>query len=96
MDKLIKGRPIEDLTGRPLRITTDIRLKCSLTPARIAQFEHFKADASHVGKNCVCCLDDFEVGRELVKFDCQHLLCKMCTDTWFSNHNTCFTCGKNF
>ena len=59
-----------------------------LTPARIGKFYHFKADKTFNGKRCICCMDDFQVGRMLVRLDCNHVLCKICTDICFQNNKT--------
>ena len=69
-----------------------------LTPARIARFEHFDADESMVGKQCLVCLDYLEVGRRMVRLSCHidHYLCKVCADGWFKDHRTCPTCRHQF
>ena len=69
-----------------------------LTPARIARFEHFDADESMVGKQCLVCLDYLEAGRRMVRLSCHidHYLCKVCADGWFKDHRTCPTCRHQF
>ena len=61
---------------------------------RIRKFRHFTANESNVGGKCAICLSDFEVGNQLVELNCEgkHLLCKVCTDKWFSEHNKCPKC----
>ena len=69
-----------------------------LTPERIEQFEHFAADESLVGEQCIVCLKDLEIGTQMVRLDCHvsHYLCKTCTDEWFKDHKTCPTCNHVF
>ena len=69
-----------------------------LTAERIEKFEHFAADDSLVGEQCIVCLVDLEVGTQMVRLDCHvsHYLCKSCTDEWFRNHKTCPTCNHIF
>ena len=69
-----------------------------LTAARIEKFRHFAADQSNAGDRCPVCLEDFEAGKQLVELDCggEHLLCKVCTDKWFSDHKTCPSCRGRF
>ena len=69
-----------------------------LSPERIERFEHFAADESLVGEQCIVCLEDLEIGTQIVRLDCHvsHYLCKTCTDEWFKNHNTCPTCNHIF
>ena len=69
-----------------------------LSPNRIGRFEHFAADESLVGEQCIVCLEDLEVGTQMVRLDCHvnHYLCKTCTDEWFKDHKTCPTCNHIF
>ena len=69
-----------------------------LTPGRIEKFEHFDADESLVGEQCIVCLKDLDVGMQMVRLDCHvsHYLCKTCTDEWFKDHKTCPTCNHIF
>ena len=69
-----------------------------LTPERIGRFEHFAADGSLVGEQCVVCLDDLKCGTRMVRLDCHvsHCFCKTCTDAWFKDHNKCPLCNHVF
>ena len=74
------------------------QLHKGLTPARIQQFLQFTADESMVGDRCGVCLDDIEVGRRMMRLDCdgQHVFCKDCVEGWFADHNTCPNCRHEF
>ena len=69
-----------------------------LKPARIGKFEHFVADESLVGETCLVCMDELKVGTAMVRLDCHvdHILCKVCVDTWFNEKTTCPTCRHDF
>ena len=69
-----------------------------LTSERIEKFEHFTADESLVGEQCLICMNDLEFGMEMVRLDCHvdHILCKVCVKKWFKNHKTCPTCRHAF
>ena len=69
-----------------------------LTSERIEKFEHFTADESLVGEQCLVCMNDLEIGMEIVRLDCHvdHILCKVCVAKWFKNHKTCPTCRQKF
>ena len=53
-------------------------LNIGLTAERIGRFEHFNADESLVGEDCIVCLDELQIGTEMVRLDCHvnHYLCK--------------------
>ena len=70
----------------------------SLNPQRIQQFEPFQADESIVGDQCVICMGDVEIGRNMMRLDCdgQHTFCQVCIEGWFADQNTCPTCGHEF
>ena len=67
-----------------------------LTSARIEQFHQFLADELLVGDRCGVCLDDIEVGRRMMRLDCngQHIFCQDCCEKWFSVNNTCPYCRQ--
>ena len=48
------------------------------TPARIQQFYKLKEDESLIGDRCSVCQDDIEVGRRMMRLDCngQHVFCQ--------------------
>ena len=80
------------------RIVIKFRKSKGLSPERIEKFEHFTADESLVGEQCLICMNDFEFGMEMVRLDCHvdHILCKVCVEKWFKNHKTCPTCREEF
>ena len=69
-----------------------------LTAKRIQQFHEFPADEQLVGDRCGVCLDDIEVGRSMMRLDCdgQHVFCRDCVESWFANRNTCPNCRHVF
>ena len=72
--------------------------KNGLTPRRIRRFKLFTADESHVGDQCSICMEDFEIGRNMMRLDCdgKHAFCKDCIIRWLANHNTCPICRHKF
>ena len=74
------------------------KLHKGLTPERIQKFRKFEADVSLVGDQCAVCMDEFEVGREMMQLDCkgQHKFCQECVERWLANHNTCPVCREKF
>ena len=64
----------------------------------IQQFHQFEADESLVGDQCGVCLDDIEVGRRMMRLNCngQHVFCQDCVEGWFADHNTCPNCRHIF
>ena len=69
-----------------------------LSSARIQQFHQFTADQSLVGDRCGVCLDDIEVGKRMMRLDCngQHVFCQGCVEGWFCDRNTCPSCRHVF
>ena len=69
-----------------------------LTSGRIERFEHFRADETLVGEQCLVCMKDLEIGTLMVRLDCHvsHFLCKICANTWFKDNKTCPTCRHEF
>ena len=69
-----------------------------LTPATIQQFEQFTADESHVGDQCVICMGDIELDKNMMRLDCdgKHTFCQVCIEGWFADHNTCPICRHAF
>ena len=68
------------------------------TPERIQQFDHFQADESLVDDQCSICMEDFEVGRNSMRLDCdgRHMFCQVCIEGWFADHKTCPICRHIF
>ena len=48
-----------------------------LSLERIENFKHFTADESLVDEQCLICMNDLEIGMEMVRLDCHvdHILC---------------------
>ena len=69
-----------------------------LLPARIQQFEQLQADESFVGDQCAICMEDVEIGRNMMRLDCdgQHTFCQVCIENWFADHSTCPVCRHTF
>ena len=90
--------PIRRRPPLVLRILRALRPSKGLKSKRIKKFQHFEAENSMVGEQCVVCLDDLKIGTKMVRLDCHvdHYLCKKCTDNWFKEHNTCPSCRKVF
>ena len=81
-----------------VNFVNDLIDKQGLTPQRIQQFEQFTADESFVGEQCVICMGDIEIGRNMMRLDCdgQHTFCQVCIERWFDDHNTCPICRHEF
>ena len=64
----------------------------------IEKFPLFTADESHVGDQCSICMEDFEIGRNMMRLDCdgKHAFCQVCIEGWFADHNTCPLCRHMF
>ena len=73
-------------------------LNIGLTAERIGRFEHFNADESLVGEQCIVCLDELQISVQMVRLDCHvnHFFCKKCTDIWFKDHKKCPFCNHVF
>ena len=69
-----------------------------LTAQRIQQFEQFQADESFADEQCVICMEDIEVGRNMMRLDCggQHTFCQVCIEGWFAIKKTCLICRHVF
>ena len=67
-----------------------------LTTEQIERFDHFTADKSPVGKQCIVCPDDLQAGMKMVRLDCRvnHYFCKTCTDIWFKDYKKCTLCSQ--
>ena len=76
----------------------DLMAQEGLAPERIQQFDHFQADESLVDEQCSICMKDFEVGRNMMRLDCdgRHVFCQVCIEGWFADHNTCPICRHLF
>ena len=69
-----------------------------LTAQRIQQFEKFQADESFLDDQCAICMGDFEVGRNMMRLNCdgQHTFCQVCIEEWFATKKTCPICRHMF
>ena len=69
-----------------------------LTAERIQQFSQFLADESLAGNQCGICLELIEVGKTMMRLDCNghHVFCHDCVENWFAEHNTCPNCRHRF
>ena len=81
-----------------INIANAIIKEQGLTSKRIQQFEKFTADESFVDDQCVICMEDIEVGRNMMRLDCdgQHTFCQVCIEGWFATKKTCPTCRHVF
>ena len=81
-----------------VNFVNDLIDKQGLIPQRIQQCEQFTADESFVGNQCVICMEDIEIGRNMMRLDCdgQHTFCQVCIERWFDEHKTCPTCRHEF
>ena len=89
---------IRDYTNQLLEERRTRQQLENLTPERIQQFNKFQADESFVGDQCVICMGDVEIGRNMMRLDCdgQHTFCQVCIEGWFADHNTCPICRHRF
>ena len=69
-----------------------------LTAQRLQKFEQFQADESFVDDQCVICMGDIEIGRNMMRLDCdgQHTFCQVCIEGWFATKKTCPICRHVF
>ena len=69
-----------------------------LSSGVIKIFSCFTADQSHVGDQCSICMENYEIGRNMMRLDCdgKHAFCQVCIEGWFADHNTCPTCRHLF
>ena len=69
-----------------------------LSSGVIKIFSCFTADQSHVGDQCSICMENYDIGRNMMRLDCdgKHTFCKVCIDVWFADHNTCPLCRHKF
>ena len=76
----------------------NVRQQQGLSPARIQKFQQFAADDSITGDRCSVCQDDIEVGRRMMRLDCdgQHTFHQECVEGWFDEHKTCPNCRHVF
>ena len=64
----------------------------------IEKFTRFTADQSHVGDQCSICMENYEIGRNMMRLDCdgKHAFCQVCIEGWFADHKTCPLCRHMF
>ena len=87
-----------DLEVRLNYLDEVLNLQRGLRLQRIQKFVKFQADESFVSDQCVICMEDFEIGRNMMCLDCdgQHTFCQVCIEGWFNDHKTCPTCRHAF
>lgn len=44
---------------------------------------------------CRICLNDYEIGTNVLQINCNHKFCITCAEKWFSKCNRCPLCNKN-
>ena len=69
-----------------------------LSAQRLQKFEQFQADESFVDDQCVICMGDIEIGRNMMRLDCdgKHTFCQVCIEGWFAIKKTCPICRHVF
>ena len=74
------------------------RIQQGIRSKPIKKFPLFMADQSHVGDQCSICMEDFEIGKNMMRLDCdgKHAFCQVCIEGWFADHNTCPLCRHMF
>ena len=78
--------------------TDDEEMETGLCPQIVQKFKKFTADDSFVDEQCVICMEDVEIDRNMMRLNCdgQHTFCQVCIEKWFDNHKTCPTCRHEF
>ena len=74
------------------------KLHKGLSSEKIKKFALFTADESHVSDQCSICMEYFEIGRNMMRLNCdgKHAFCQVCIEGWFADHNTCPLCRHIF
>ena len=69
-----------------------------LSSGVIKIFSCFTADQSHVGDQCSICMENYDIGRNMMRLDCdgKHVFCQVCIEGWFADHKTCPLCRHMF
>lgn len=70
----------------------DGNVKCGLSNDELAQLNHFKATKDYVCRDCHICLDEVNLGADIVKLCCDHVFHKSCIHTWLKMKRTCPIC----
>ena len=58
-----------DRVWQGIRMRQQLDISRGLTPERIQKFEQFDADESMVGKRCIVCMNDLEIGTKMIRLD---------------------------
>jgi E3 ubiquitin-protein ligase RNF115/126 len=68
------------------------------SPDAIASLPKKKVDEKMLGDDgkgeCSVCMDDVQLGEEVVSLPCNHWFHETCVGLWLSEHNTCPICRK--
>ena len=58
----------------------------------------YTADESLVGEKCGVCLNDIEVGMNMIRLscNCEHVFCRDCVGKWVVINNNCPNCRHSF
>ena len=69
-----------------------------LSAQRLQKFEQFQADESFVDDQCVICMGDINIGKNIMRLDCdgQHTFCQVCIEEWFDTKKTWPICRDVF
>ena len=94
----------QKISDQARQILTDLiiqqsnKLQKGLSSDKIKKFTLFSADKSHVGNQCSICMEDFEIGRNMMRLDCdgKHAFCQVCIVSWLADHKTCPLCRHVF
>ena len=68
-----------------------------LSEERILQFDHFEVDETSL--DLTCDLPEHpeqEIGMQMFRLDCQHLMCRPCVDGWLRKNSRCPICRHDF
>ena len=91
---------LSDLFDRRTVLINEMRLRSSgsyrLTEERISRFENIESRDKEAEMQCVVCLNDFGVGKVLIKLDCDHSFCAACIRGWFEIKTSCPVCRRKF
>ena len=93
-----KYRHIFYYVKRILKNLQQQRIQQGYRSIKFKMFTLFMADESHVGDQCSICMEDFEIGRNIMRLNCdgKHVFCQVCIEGWFADHKTCPLCRHMF
>ena len=93
-----KYRHIFYYVKRILKNLQQQRIQQGYRSIKFKMFTLFMADESDVGDQCSICMEDYEIGRNIMRLNCdgKHAFCQVCIEGWFADHNTCPLCRHIF